>query len=467
LWKRLASKDYPNGFVMFCSEELAEVVHPPVPLRRRVYSCGRRFDTSVLRTAVQAEQGAAYGAIAIDGAEATFGTVRGLGALAGSAPQVTQLGHITSTTAARTRRGGQSALRYSRLREEAELAFLRKAAEMAASLFADVRGLVLAGKADMKRKLLPELPQRLRGRVLCCVDLPGSADLDGLRRAAAAAAGAAASKEGGKVDSVAERFLELTLLPEAEGARYCYGEPQCEAALQLGAVDELLLAAEFRGPSGRSAEDWEALASARGATVLKVPPRGEASVRFCDSFGVGAFLRWTVHTDLLEEDTTDADDRPSLAESELEDVPSSPTAYMATPVPVGDVEAEADNSADLAAGAGTDAMEGESPPSRGASPTPAATAAAAAVEREGSSSCLGVLAWLEDELRSAVGASAAEALSVCLEVILMDETTPVEEALLQAGCVLADEGAPREVREAFEDRWREATRGCGAPTLGQ
>jgi len=84
----------------------------------RLYSCGHHFDTSALRQAIEADHGAVYGAIATDGAEATLGKVRGLCASSGSAPAVTEVGHITATTAACTRRGGQSALRHLRLRDE-------------------------------------------------------------------------------------------------------------------------------------------------------------------------------------------------------------------------------------------------------------------------------------------------------------------------------------------------------------
>jgi len=440
LWKRLASRDYPHGFLLFCSEEVAEVVHPPVPLRRRVYSCGRRFDTSVLQRAIDAETGAVYGAIAIDGAEATFGKVQGLCAASGSAPVVAKAGHITSTTASRTRRGGQSALRYSRLRDEAELAFLRKAAEMAASLFTDVRGLILAGKADMKHKLLPQLPEALRKQVICSVDLPGSADMEGLRHAAVCATSAALEKECSKSDAVLHRFLELTVMPETEEVRCCYGEAQTQAALKLGAVEELLISSEL----GASSTNWSALASASGASVWEISPGREAAVQFCQSFAIGACLRWPVFAHLLDEDEASAH----------EDVPAC----------LGAAAAEG-------AASGLELLHDRPCTVQCAAPSAAPTTAAA---EEVGGQCASipsalssepraeVLAWLGEEMLQSLDSSAAEALSMCVEVILFDEDTPTEEALFQAVSVLADEGVPQHLCESLRSRWHSA---CEATLL--
>jgi len=180
------------------------------------------------------------------------------------------------------------------MRDESELAFLRKAAETAVSLFADVQGLILAGKADMKRKLLSELPEALRGQVICMVDLPGSADMEGLRHAAVRATSAAAEKEDSKAEAALQRFMELTVSTDSEEVRCCYGEAQTEAALLLGAVEELLLARDHR-----ASKDWRALASASGARMWDVLPRSQAATQFCQYFGIGACLRWPVSASLL------------------------------------------------------------------------------------------------------------------------------------------------------------------------
>lgn len=437
-WKRLASKDFPSGVLLFSSEEFVEVVHPPVPLRRRVYSCSRHFDTSVLQRAIDAETGAVYGAIAIDGEEATFGNVRGLSTASGSAPVVAKAGHLKSTTAARTRRGGQSALRYSRLRDESELAFLRKAAETAASLFTDVRGLILAGKADMKHKLLSQLPDALRGQVLCTVDLPGSADMEGLRHAAACATTAACEREGSKSEAALHRFLELTVMPASEEVRCCYGEAQTQAALKLGSVEELLISSDLDD----SLTDSRALASASGASVWEISPRSEAAVQFCQSFAIGACLRWPVLASLLDEDgSSSSDDVPACL-----DAASVGDASSGLELPPS--RACTAQSAAFGAASSTEAADEEH---RQASSQASALPSAVSTEPRTE-----VLAWLGSELLQTLDSWAAEAVSMCVEVILLDEATSIEEALSQATSVLAEEGVPHELSESLCSRWQSA-----------
>merc|ERR1719387_818804 len=95
------------------------------------------------------------------------------------------------------------------------------------------------------------------------------------------------------------RFLERTLMPDMEASSCCYGAAQTAAALKLGAVDELLLAAGYLG-CGLTVDDWKDLASRHGATVVEIEPHSEQAVSFCANYGVGACLRWVVEPSLLE-----------------------------------------------------------------------------------------------------------------------------------------------------------------------
>lgn len=67
-----------------------------------------------------------------------------------------------------------------------------------------------------------------------------------------------------------------------------------------------------------------------------------------------------------------------------------------------------------------------------------------------------VLAWLGKSLRQTFDSSAAEALLMCVEVILADDETPIDEVLFQATSILADEGAPHELVESLCNRWHAA-----------
>ena len=73
-------------------------------------------------------------------------------------------------------RGGQSALRFARLRLEKRQNYVTKVAEMAKQIFVtddkvNVQGLVLAGSADFKSELQTSdmFDQRLAYRTQCCL----------------------------------------------------------------------------------------------------------------------------------------------------------------------------------------------------------------------------------------------------------------------------------------------------------
>jgi peptide chain release factor subunit 1 len=75
-------------------------------------------------------------------------------------------------------RGGQSALRFARLREEKRHNYVRKVAELAVQHFitadkVNVTGIVLAGSADFKNELSQSdmLDQRLAAKIVKVVDV--------------------------------------------------------------------------------------------------------------------------------------------------------------------------------------------------------------------------------------------------------------------------------------------------------
>jgi peptide chain release factor subunit 1 len=307
MMKRLVQKDYPNGVVLFCSEDVAHAYHPPQRLRRRMYSCGRHFETTFLHETVQLQSAPAYGIVVVDGSEASIGTAQGLGNVATESVSVKEIAHLKANIHGRTRRGGQSALRYSRLRDESELAFLRTVAERANQLLVNAHKIILAGKADMKRKLLVELAPPLRSRFLCFVDLNSSTRLEALREAAAQARDSANGSALADADAEVAAFMALAATgTDPELTAVCYGEDHTAAALQMGIVTKLLLAVQSEeSTSKRSLQDWRDIATVQNVEIVLVSPRSEQSVTFCVSFMVGAFLRWQVSEELLcMKDTT-------------------------------------------------------------------------------------------------------------------------------------------------------------------
>mmetsp|Transcript_19704 Transcript_19704/g.55531 ORF Transcript_19704/g.55531 Transcript_19704/m.55531 type:complete len:393 (+) Transcript_19704:406-1584(+) len=375
-------------------------MHPPQPLRGQAVSCDERFDTAVVEEALRLRRERTYGVVVIDGEEAILGTAQ---PPAHSPSQesrgqvVSQLSHLRANIASRTRRGGQSAARYSRNRDGEELAFLRKVAEKTAEALGDVRGLLVGGRGDMKRKLLAELSQLSRSRVARVVDVQCHADASGLQRVAAHLKEAAEADLHQDTSAAVRRFLEFVAQTERHVMPLiCYGEAETASALRLGAVDQLLLWSTLGGISSRRREEWGRLAAASGASVVDVEPASEAALRFCQGFGVGACLRYPVDSTLLEE--------PG---SEDEGAPADPRKPL--PAPAADSESESVSTA-------TSRTENL------------------------------LVGWLQAALKVALqDATAAESLAACAEIVLFDESTPAEERLESTLEMLRGEGVPEEV----------------------
>jgi len=403
LWQTLALKEFPSGMIIFASNEVLEVLHPVQPLHDRVLYCASSFDTSAVQEALRVRRELTYGVVAIDGDEATLGVV--VSATGASKVEVSKVAHFSANIASRTRRGGQSATRYSRNRDGEELAFLRKVAQASLDAFGDVRGVLLGGRGDMKSKLLAEFSPSLRQATARMVDLACHAGVEGLQKVASHI-GEVAKEGAQQVEEYAiGHFFELVdQTCKGTNIVVCYGEEETLAALKMGVVHQLLLASSYRGSLCSRAEMVK-LAAASGSSLLEVSARSEATCRFCDSYKIAALLRHAVDPCLLEPDVEEAVDV------------ETPCMYMSCSC------AEVDGDS-----VSTDAPSSDNP----------------------------LIQWLQEVLAKTMkDATVAESLAMCADLVLFDETTDLaerlenvvemlwaedvsEEVLLELSCHMAD-----------------------------
>jgi peptide chain release factor subunit 1 len=175
---KLYTKTPPNGLVIYCGTIFSEDgrsekrytidFEPFKPINRSLYYCGERFDVEPLKELLEDDK--KFGFIIVDGNGALFATLQG------SSKQILQV--IKVDLPKKHGRGGQSALRFARLREEKRHNYLRKVAEIAAQIYitsdkVNVAGLVLAGSADFKTKLSQSgiFDPRLAEKVVKIVDV--------------------------------------------------------------------------------------------------------------------------------------------------------------------------------------------------------------------------------------------------------------------------------------------------------
>src|SRR5260221_1684927 len=135
---------------------------------RSLYLCDNKFHTEAWSELLESDQ--RFGFIVMDGNGSLFGT------LSGNTREV--IHKFTVDLPKKHGRGGQSALRFSRLRDEKRHNYVRKVAELAVQHFitsdhVNVSGLVLAGSADFKTELGQSdmFDPRLASKVVKVVDV--------------------------------------------------------------------------------------------------------------------------------------------------------------------------------------------------------------------------------------------------------------------------------------------------------
>lgn len=198
---------------------------------------------------------------------------------------------------------------------------MRKVAERISAPFGDLRGVLVGGCGDMKRKLLRELPAPVRARVLLVADLPNTSGAEALRSLAAQIPQIAKNDRQQEADGIVDRFMNMVAQTSSgQATRVCYGDEQTRAALRMGAVERLLV------ERGRGAR-WAALAASSGVLITEVDPTSELGCGFCSGFGIGGLLRYAVDLDVLEaeEDVVADDSVPVLPCEPLTRCKSDPT----------------------------------------------------------------------------------------------------------------------------------------------
>lgn len=172
----------------------------------------------------------------MDGNGSLFGT------LAGNTREV--IHKFTVDLPKKHGRGGQSALRFSRLRDEKRHNYVRKVAELAVQHFitndkVNVTGLVLAGSADFKTELGTSdlFDPRLGAKVIKVVDVSYGGE-NGFNQAIELAADALSN-----VKFVQEKKLIQQYFDEIsqDTGKYCFGVDDTLKGLELGAVETLIV----------------------------------------------------------------------------------------------------------------------------------------------------------------------------------------------------------------------------------
>jgi peptide chain release factor subunit 1 len=240
---KLYSKVPPNGLVIYCGEIITSEgkerkinidFEPFKPINTSLYLCDNKFHTEALSELLESDQ--KFGFIIMDGNGALFGT------LSGNTREVVQ--KFSVDLPKKHGRGGQSALRFARLREEKRHNYVRKVAELAVQNFitadkVNCVGIILAGSADFKNDLNQSdmFDQRLQGKVIKVVDVSYGGE-NGFNQAIELSAETLSN-----VKFIQEKKLINSYFDEIsqDTGKVCYGIEDTLKALELGACETLIV----------------------------------------------------------------------------------------------------------------------------------------------------------------------------------------------------------------------------------
>jgi len=337
-----------NGLIMYCGsvmtaegkeKKISVDFEPFKPINTSLYLCDNKFHTEALNELLESDD--KFGFIIVDGQGALYGT------LAGNTREV--LHKFQVELPKKHGRGGQSALRFARLRLEKRHNYLRKVADTAVQFFIAgdkpiVQGLVLAGSAEFKLKLLQSdmFDPRLANIVLKTVDVSYGGE-NGFNQAIELSGDALRD-----VKFVREKKLLTSFMGEIakDSGRSVFGVKETIAALELGAVEELIVfedldvdryvlknketgeerfvylsseqaknSAFFKDPAGNDLEvfdktslvDWLSENYVQfGAKLAYVSNKSQEGSLFCRGFGgIGGLLRYKLDVTELDQPACD------------------------------------------------------------------------------------------------------------------------------------------------------------------
>lgn len=207
---------------------------PFKPINTSLYLCDNKFHTEPLSELLESD--AKFGFIVMDGNGSLFGT------LSGNTREI--LHKFQVELPKKHGRGGQSALRFARLREEKRHNYVRKVAEIAVQCFitadkVNVAGLILAGSADFKTELSQSdmFDQRLQAKIIKVIDVSYGGE-NGFNQAIEMSTEILQNVKFIQEKKLIQRYFDEI---SQDSGKYCFGVDDTLKALDMGAVEILIV----------------------------------------------------------------------------------------------------------------------------------------------------------------------------------------------------------------------------------
>lgn len=294
-------------------------IEPIAPINTSLYLCDSRFHVEDLINLLSDDY--KFGFIVMDGHGSLFAV------LSGTTKEIKQ--NISVDLPKKHGRGGQSSVRFSRLRLEKRQNYIRKVSEIAVQIFLtnnkpNVHGLILAGCADFKNELyISDLfDPRLKAIVAKVVDV-GYGGENGLNQAIEQAEETLQNIKLVTERKTVKRFFDEVL---SGSGKVCFGVAETMQCLDMGCIDTLIINEESNihrnivneevtyaeDGDGELLTDWLSENYKKiNCSLVLVSDKTQEGTQFISAFGgIGGILRYKIEMpeDVSEiENFSDAD----------------------------------------------------------------------------------------------------------------------------------------------------------------
>lgn len=297
------TKTPKNGLALYVGEiltqdnkekKVAYAIEPVKPINTSLYMCDSRFHVESVLSLF--DDDTKYGFVVVDGHGALFATLQG--------NTQTILQHFSVDLPKKHGRGGQSSVRFARLRIEKRQAYVKKVAETCTNVFitnsmSNVEGLVLAGHSDLKNELNSIIDQRLT--VIKTVDT-NYGGKNGLNQAIELCEDVLRDVRFSKEKKILQKFFEELNL---DTGLYCYGLKATLSCLESGAVETLIVWENIELEHDETPFiDWIAESyKDYGCKLVFVSDKSDEGAQFVTGFGgLGGILRYKVDMGEFDEE---------------------------------------------------------------------------------------------------------------------------------------------------------------------
>jgi peptide chain release factor subunit 1 len=210
-------------------------VEPPSPIKANIYRCDSEFLLEPLEEMLEAKE--AYVLLAMDGRDATIGILKGT--------HVHIEKKLRSFAHGKMKKGGQSAMRFERLREESIDEYFKNIGDTINDVFEKyshkISGVVVGGPGPTKENFVRSKNLNYQIKVLGIFDIGSTDESAGMEELLNKAQELLAEQEAVKERHVMERFLEEV----SRGGLEAYGYANVKRALESRNVATLIVSEDL------------------------------------------------------------------------------------------------------------------------------------------------------------------------------------------------------------------------------